>query len=73
MEGGEINPFRSYDVIRVIHDRLRLLERSPLHTGGFKDAPSVRHWIVVPVGEKAGSVSRPEAPRWRRSRCAGTR
>ncbi|MEV5596309.1 hypothetical protein [Streptomyces sp. NPDC052496] len=59
-EGGEINPFRSYDVIRVIHDRLRLLERSPLHTGGFKDAPSVRHWIVVPVGEKAGSVSRPE-------------
>ncbi|MEU1765556.1 hypothetical protein [Streptomyces rimosus] len=58
-ENGEINPFRSYDVIRVIHDRLRLLERSPLHTGGFKDAPSVRHWIVVPVGEKAGSVSRP--------------
>ncbi|KOT90968.1 membrane protein [Streptomyces sp. NRRL F-5755] len=58
-ENGEINPFRSYDVIRVVHDRLRLLERSPLHTGGFKDAPSVRHWIVVPVGEKAGSVSRP--------------
>ncbi|MFH8408518.1 hypothetical protein ACH4FX_27490 [Streptomyces sp. NPDC018019] len=60
VEGGEINPFRSYDVIRVIHDRLRLLERSPLHTGGFKQPPSVRHWIVVPVGEKATSVARPE-------------
>lgn len=58
-EGTEINPFRSWDVIRVIHDRLRLLERSPLHTGGFP-TPSVRHWIVSPVGEKAGAVSRPE-------------
>ncbi|MFJ9851017.1 hypothetical protein [Streptomyces sp. NPDC101150] len=58
-EGVEIHPFRSWDVVRVIHDRLRLLERSPLHTGGFP-APSVRHWIVSPVGEKAGSVSRPD-------------
>lgn len=58
-EGVEIHPFRSWDVVRVIHDRLRLLERSPLHTGGFP-APSVRHWIVAPVGEKAGAVSRPD-------------
>ncbi|MEV0375769.1 hypothetical protein AB0I10_39560 [Streptomyces sp. NPDC050636] len=58
-EGTEIHPFRSWDVIRVIHDRLRLLERSPLHTGGFPQ-PSVRHWIVSPVGEKAGAVSRPD-------------
>ncbi|GAU66104.1 hypothetical protein SSP35_02_04730 [Streptomyces sp. NBRC 110611] len=58
-EGTEINPFRSWDVIRAIHDRLRLLERSPLHTGGFP-TPSVRHWIVSPVGEKAAAVSRPE-------------
>ncbi|MEU9125629.1 hypothetical protein AB0C96_38355 [Streptomyces sp. NPDC048506] len=58
-EGTEINPFRSWDVIRAIHDRLRLLERSPVHTGGFP-TPSVRHWIVSPVGEKAGAVSRPE-------------
>ncbi|WP_052853517.1 MULTISPECIES: hypothetical protein [Streptomyces] len=59
-EGTEIHPFRSWDVIRVIHDRLRLLERSPLHTGGFQQPPSVRHWIVVPVGEKAKAVSHPD-------------
>ncbi|MFG2136692.1 hypothetical protein [Streptomyces sp. NPDC048650] len=58
-EGVEIHPFRSWDVVRVIHDRLCLLERSPLHTGGFP-APSVRHWIVSPVGEKAGAVARPD-------------
>lgn len=55
----EINPFRSWDVIRAIHDQLRLLERSPLHTGGFP-APAVEHWVVSPVGEGAGAVSRPE-------------
>jgi hypothetical protein len=54
----EINPFRSWDVIRAIHDKLRLLERGPLHTGGFP-TPSVRHWVVVPVGEGAGKISRP--------------
>lgn len=59
-EGADIHPFRSWDVIRAIHDRLRLLERSPLHTGGFQQPPSVRHWIVSPVGEKAKEVSRPE-------------
>ncbi|TJZ41971.1 hypothetical protein FCH28_35755 [Streptomyces piniterrae] len=58
-EGAEIHPFRSWDVIRVIHDRLRMLERSPLHTGGFP-TPSVRHWIVSPVGENAAAVSRPD-------------
>ena len=36
---AEINPFRSWDVIRAIHDRLKLLERGPLHTGGFPQAP----------------------------------
>ncbi|MFI1800675.1 hypothetical protein ACH427_25410 [Streptomyces sp. NPDC020379] len=55
----EINPFRSWDVIRAIHDQLRLLERSPLHTGGFP-TPAVEHWVVSPVGEGAGAVSRPE-------------
>ncbi|WP_407554124.1 hypothetical protein QOM21_29900 [Streptomyces sp. Pv4-95] len=59
-EGTDIHPFRSWDVIRVIHDRLRLLERSPLHTGGFQQPPSVRHWIVSPVGEKATAVAHPE-------------
>ncbi|AIR97258.1 hypothetical protein [Streptomyces glaucescens] len=55
----EIHPFRSWDVIRSIHDQLRMLERGPLNTGGFP-TPSIRHWIVTPVGENAKAVSRPE-------------
>ncbi|MFJ2115865.1 MULTISPECIES: hypothetical protein [unclassified Streptomyces] len=54
----EIHQFRSYDVIRAIHDQLKLLERGPINSGGFPP-PSVRHWIVSPVGEGAGAVSRP--------------
>ncbi|MFI1886505.1 hypothetical protein [Streptomyces jumonjinensis] len=57
--GKEINQFRSWDVIRAIHDKLKLLERGPLNSGGFP-TPSVKHWIVSPVGEDAKSVSRPE-------------
>ncbi|WP_434588049.1 hypothetical protein [Streptomyces sp. A5-4] len=57
--GKEIHGFRSWDVIRAIHDQLRMLERGPLHTGGFP-APSVRHWIVAPVGENAAEVARPD-------------
>lgn len=56
---SEINPFRSWDVVRAMYDQLRMLERSPLHTGGFPK-PSVRHWIVSPITEGASSVSRPE-------------
>jgi hypothetical protein len=55
----EIHPFRSWDVIRSIHDRLRMLERGPLNTGGFPK-PTIRHWIVTPIGENATAVSRPE-------------
>ncbi|MDH6625884.1 hypothetical protein M2271_003700 [Streptomyces sp. LBL] len=55
----EIHPFRSWDVIRAIHDQLRMLERGPLNTGGFTKA-SIRHWIVTPVAENATAVSRPE-------------
>ncbi|MET9732243.1 hypothetical protein ABZZ79_16820 [Streptomyces sp. NPDC006458] len=55
----EIHPFRSWDVVRSIHDQLRMLERGPLNTGGFP-APSIRHWIVSPVGENAKAVSRPD-------------
>ncbi|MER5897900.1 hypothetical protein [Streptomyces sp. NPDC001876] len=54
----EIHQFRSWDLIRVIHDQLKMLERGPLNTGGFP-TPSVKHWIVSPVGENADSVSRP--------------
>ncbi|SCK43720.1 hypothetical protein [Streptomyces sp. WMMB 322] len=56
---ADINPFRSWDVVRAIHDQLRRLERGPLHTGGFP-TPSIRHWIVSPIGEGAGEVKRPE-------------
>jgi hypothetical protein len=54
----DIHPFRSWDIIKAIQDRLRDLERGPLHTGGFPK-PSIRHWIVAPVGENATEVSRP--------------
>ncbi|MGW2511995.1 hypothetical protein ACWC0A_21820 [Streptomyces scopuliridis] len=57
--GKEIHQFRAYDVIRAIHDQMKLLERGPLNSGGFP-TPSVKHWIVSAVGEGAGSVSRPE-------------
>ncbi|MFG2297609.1 hypothetical protein [Streptomyces sp. NPDC048603] len=55
---AEIHPFRSWDVIRAIHDRLTQIHRGPLHTGGFPN-PDVKHWIVTPVGEGAGEVTRP--------------
>ncbi|MFE3517436.1 hypothetical protein [Streptomyces sp. NPDC059166] len=55
----EIHQFRSWDVVRAVHDQLKLLERGPLNTGGFP-TPSVKHWIVSPIGENADSVSRPE-------------
>lgn len=54
----EIHPFRSWDVIRAIHDQLRMLERGPLNTGGFPK-PSIKHWVVKPIGEGAAEVSRP--------------
>jgi hypothetical protein len=57
--GKQINPFRSWDVARAIHDQLKLLDRKPIHTGGFPK-PSVGHWIVSPISEGAGGVSRPE-------------
>ncbi|OEU88793.1 hypothetical protein DB35_21380 [Streptomyces abyssalis] len=56
---ADINPFRSWDVVRSIHDQLRRLERGPLHTGGFP-TPSIRHWVVSPIGEGAKEVTRPE-------------
>ncbi|QEU97785.1 hypothetical protein [Streptomyces kanamyceticus] len=57
-ESKEIHPFRSWDVIRAVHDQLRMLERGPLHTGGFP-TPSINHWVVSPIGENAKAVSRP--------------
>ncbi|PRH77255.1 hypothetical protein C6N75_21285 [Streptomyces solincola] len=56
--GKEIHAFRSWDVIRPIHDQLKLLERGTLKTGF--PTPSVNHWIVSPVGEGAGAVARPD-------------
>ncbi|ARQ71712.1 hypothetical protein [Streptomyces marincola] len=59
--GREIDPFRSWDVARAMYDQLRMLERGPLHTGGFS-APSITHWVVRHVREDASAVSRPEGP-----------
>lgn len=56
--GRDIDPFRSWDVARAIHDQLKLLERTPLHTGGFP-RPSIVHWIVRDIGPGATEVSRP--------------
>lgn len=56
--GQDIHPFRAYDVAKAIGDRLRQLDRGPLHTGGLP-TPSVRHWVVIPIGEGADSISRP--------------
>ncbi|MFJ3671729.1 hypothetical protein ACIPSE_35230 [Streptomyces sp. NPDC090106] len=55
----EIHPFRSWDVIRAVHDRLRMLERNTINTGGFPKA-SIQHWIVTPIAENASGVSRTE-------------
>lgn len=33
--GKDINQFRSWDVIRAVHDKLKMLERGPLNSGGF--------------------------------------
>ncbi|MFR9674088.1 hypothetical protein [Streptomyces sp. TR06-5] len=57
--GKDIDPFRSWDVVRAIQDQLRMLERTPMHTGGFP-APQIRHWIVSPIGEGAKEVERRE-------------
>ncbi|MEV3992369.1 hypothetical protein AB0J57_26020 [Streptomyces sp. NPDC049837] len=57
-EGKEIHAFRTWDVIRPIHDELKMLERGTLKTGF--PTPSVNHWIVTPVGEGAKEVARPE-------------
>ncbi|WP_405852595.1 hypothetical protein OG361_07705 [Streptomyces sp. NBC_00090] len=56
--GREIHDFRAWDVVRKIHDQLTLLERGSLKTGFPK--PTVKHWIVSPVGEGADEVTRPE-------------
>ncbi|MFJ8309445.1 MULTISPECIES: hypothetical protein [unclassified Streptomyces] len=56
--GKEIHGFRSWDVIRAVQDRLLTLERGPLHTGGFP-TPSIKNWVVSPIGEGAKEVSRP--------------
>ncbi|MFI1813700.1 hypothetical protein ACH414_25550 [Streptomyces sp. NPDC020422] len=56
--GKEIHDFRAWDVVREIHTQLTLLERGSLKTGFPK--PTVKHWIVSPVGEGADEVARPE-------------
>ncbi|MFD4573169.1 hypothetical protein ACFWNK_30900 [Streptomyces sp. NPDC058417] len=54
-----VHEFRSWTVVRAIHDQLNLLHRQSLKTGGFP-APSVRHWIATHVDADAKAVARPE-------------
>jgi hypothetical protein len=54
----DFHPFRSWDVITAIQGGLAMLDRTPINTGGFPK-PSITHWIVTPIGEKAKEVSRP--------------
>ncbi|MFI6854649.1 hypothetical protein [Streptomyces sp. NPDC050416] len=56
--GKDFHPFRSWDVIVAIQGGLGMLERTSINTGGFTK-PSITHWIVTPIGEKATEVSRP--------------
>ncbi|MFJ8131861.1 hypothetical protein [Streptomyces hydrogenans] len=56
--GQEMHDFRAWDLVRKIHDQLTLLERGSLKSGFPK--PTVKHWIVSPVGEGADEVARPE-------------
>ncbi|MER6626757.1 hypothetical protein ABT301_00660 [Streptomyces sp. NPDC000987] len=56
-----IHEFRSWTVVRAIHDELKLLPRQRLKTGGFPP-PDVRDWVVTPVAPDAKEVSRPEGP-----------
>ncbi|MEU5219730.1 hypothetical protein AB0G79_26535 [Streptomyces sp. NPDC020807] len=56
--GLEIHDFRAWDVIRKIHEQLTLLDRGSLKSGFPK--PTVKHWVVSPVGEGADEVARPE-------------
>ncbi|MGW6537646.1 hypothetical protein ACWGDD_17725 [Streptomyces sp. NPDC055011] len=58
LDGHEMHDFRAWDLVRKIHDQLTLLERGSLKTGFPK--PTVKHWIVSPVGEGADEVARPE-------------
>ncbi|GAA0425481.1 hypothetical protein [Streptomyces luteireticuli] len=54
----DIDPFRSWDIMRAVQNELHLLERTPIHTGGLP-TPFVENWVVSPIGEGAGAVSRP--------------
>lgn len=54
-----VHEFRSWTVVRAIHEELTVLHRQRLKTGGFPE-PQVRHWIVTHVGEGAKEVTRPE-------------
>ncbi|MBB0244285.1 hypothetical protein FNQ90_09245 [Streptomyces alkaliphilus] len=59
---GDMDGFRAWDVARAMYDDLRMVNRGPLHTGGFRTAPELTHWVVRHVGEGAGSISRPDGP-----------
>ncbi|OIV36191.1 hypothetical protein BIV57_17580 [Mangrovactinospora gilvigrisea] len=47
--GAGIEPFRAWDLVRVIRGRLEQLQQQPLNTGGFTK-PKVDDWVISAMG-----------------------
>ena len=55
---SDIRPFRPWDLVRGIADRLDELTSSEITSGGMPPA-QLRQWVVLAVGEGADEISRP--------------
>ena len=58
---AEIRAFHPWDVIRKIEERLKLLTRSPLATGGMQSI-KVEHWMIQDLGSGATEIKNPSGP-----------
>jgi hypothetical protein len=58
---SEFHPFRAWDVVRRIEDRLKTLNRGAVTDAGIPH-PLTHHWVVLPVDEGADSIGRPAGP-----------
>lgn len=58
---SEFHPFRAWDVVRRIEERLKVLNRGAVNDSGIPH-PMIQHWVVMPVDEGAGSIGRPSGP-----------
>ena len=72
--GKEIHPFRSWDVIRAIHDQLRMLERGPLQHRRLPARRRSSTGSSAPIGEGADGGGPARAARtWTPTRSRRTR